>query len=120
MNFGWEIAKIIFYLLLIVGAIYLLSYPLKRKVMEHRSSRYMKIVDRLYYDSKNSFILLEIQDEIILIAQNEGHIEKLNSWNKYELDIKLPADQLNKNDTIFNFKDYFRQFTGKNKGDQGE
>lgn len=120
MNFGWEITKIIFYLLLIVGIIYLLSYPLKRKVLEHRSSKYMKIIDRLYYDSKHSFILMEIEEEIILIAQSERDMEKISSWKKSELDIDFSSQQITADDKQFSFKDYFRKFAGKNKGDRGE
>ena len=119
MNFGWEIAKILFYLVLIAGIIYLLSYPLKRKVLKNRSSKYMQIIDRLYYDSKHSFILLEIEEEVILIAQSEGSMKKISSWKKDDLDIDF-SKRFIKDAKLSTFKDYFRKFARKDKGDRGE
>ncbi len=113
MNYGWEIAKITFYLLLIVGVIYLLSYPLKRKIGTNSKSKYMEIIDRLYYDTKNSFIMLKVEEKIILVARSEGKAEKIAEWEKSDLNIKTDNNLDDKTEQKFNFKNLLEKYIQK-------
>ena len=68
MNYGWEIAKIAFYLIFIVAIIYLLSYPLKKKIGENN-----KLVKQLV--------------DLALLSNNMLKGESLSKFVKRSIDL---------------------------------
>ena len=120
MNYTFEILKIGFYLILIVGVIYFLSTFFKKNVLNVQSGKHLKLIDKLYLGSKQGLFLVEINDEILLISQTENKIEKLDKWKAVDFDFdveEIKEDQASKQQQ---FKDFFMNYLGRNDSDSEE
>ncbi len=84
MDFGWEIAKIIFYLALVVGIIYLVSFLLRKGIFKSRQGKYMNIIDRLSLTPKTNLTLVQVKDKVILFSVSDKKIEKISEWELSE------------------------------------
>ena len=117
MNYTFEILKIGFYLLLIVGIIYFLSLFFKKNILNVQSGKHLKIIDKLYMSSKSGLFLVEINDEIILLSQTENNIEKIESWGKTDFDINLEEIKEDEVNRQKHFKEFFMKYLGRNDSD---
>ncbi|HLV08926.1 MAG TPA: flagellar biosynthetic protein FliO [Halanaerobiales bacterium] len=106
MNYSLEIIKIAFYLLLVLGIIYLTAYLYKNKMMGQKQGRYIRVLDRTYLNSKASLILLEVNERVLLLGISDNKIELLNEWESGEF--QMISGERNKS-----FRDYLQSFTGK-------
>ena len=117
MNYTFEILKIGFYLLLIVGIIYFLSLFFKKNILNVQSGKYLKLIDKLYMSSKTGLFLVEINDEIILLSQTENNIEKIDSWEKADFDINIEEIKESKVNRQKQFKEFFMKYLGRKDSD---
>ena len=117
MNYTFEILKIGFYLILIVGVIYYLGMFFKKNITKAQSGSHLKIVDRIYMGTKTGLLLVEVNDEILLLSQTENSIEKLDKWSKDDFDIDLDEFNNNTTDNTDKFKDFFMKYLGRNDSD---
>ncbi len=117
MNYTFEILKIGFYLLVIVGLIYFLSTFFKKNVLNVQSGKHMKLIDKLYLGSKTGLFLVEVNDEIILISQTENRIEKLDKWKSVDFDFDVEELKEGNTSTQVQFKEFFRKYLGRNDSD---
>ncbi|MDZ7672976.1 MAG: flagellar biosynthetic protein FliO [Halanaerobiales bacterium] len=117
MNYTFEILKIGFYLILIVGVIYFLAMFIKKNITKVQSGSHLKVIDRIYMGTKIGLLLVEVNDEIILISQTENSIEKLDKWNKDDFDIDFDQIDNNSSDNTEKFKEIFMQYLGRNDSD---
>ncbi len=105
MSYGWEIARIIFYLLLIIGLIYLLNYFLRKGIFQQKTGQHMQIIEQLYIAPKKSLSLVLVNDRIFLLGVSDESINKLNEWSREEFRvIEKTTDK--------NFKDYLLKMLG--------
>lgn len=81
-NFAWEIAKVSFYLLLVLAVIYLLSYLIKNNISKSGKGRYINIIEQVYLAPKRSLALVAVHDTVLLISNSEDKIRVLEKWNK--------------------------------------
>jgi len=117
MNYTFEILKIGFYLLVIVGLIYFLSTFFKKNVLNVQSGKHMKLIDKLYMGSKTGLFLVEVNDEIILISQTENRIEKLDKWKAVDFDYDVEELKEGNTGTQAQFKEFFMKYLGRNDSD---
>src|SRR6056297_21182 len=112
MNYTFEIFKIGFYLILIVGIIYFLSMFFKKNIL--------KVIDKLYMGSNQGLYLVEVNDEILLISQTEKKIDKLDKWDAVDFDFDIEALENNKESKQAQFKEFFLNYLGRNDSDSEE
>jgi len=103
MEYGREIIKIIFYLALVIGIIYIIQYFFRRTFIMQNQGKYIEIVDKIYFGPKKGLFLVRIQDKILLISVTDNKISELKQWD--ELDFKLEAGEDKKD-----FKKYLMKF----------
>lgn len=108
MNYGWEITKIFFYLALILGIIYLVSYFLKRGFISGAGGRYLTVIERLSLGPKQSLQLVKVKDKVLLIGVTAEKLEEIREWDQEEfagLEQQLTSEQQD-------FKGYLQQYIG--------
>ncbi len=113
MNYGWEIAKMAFYLLVVLGVIYLLYYLLRRGTFKQQKGRFIKIRDRIHLDHNHSLLLVEVKEEIILLSSSEKGMTNLKEWSKDEFG-QLPVEEKG------SFKKHFNSLIGKQEQQEDE
>ena len=110
MNYSWEIAKMIFYLSLILGAIYLLANFLKKKVFQPASGKYLKTIEQLYLGPKKSLKLVKVKEEILLLSITEEEIVLLKEWPETEFPPMIEEENKNKKDFSQHLKSFIDQY----------
>ncbi len=120
MNYTFEIFKIGFYLILIVGIIYFLSMFFKKNILNVQSGSHLKVIDKLYMGSNQGLYLVEVNDEILLISQTEKKIDKLDKWDAVDFDFDIEALENNKESKQAQFKEFFLNYLGRNDSDSEE
>lgn len=120
MNYWFEIFKIIFYLIVVIGLIYFLSVFLKKNVLNMHSSKYLNIIDRLYVSSKMSLVLVEVNDEILLMSYSDDGIKKIDQWDIEDFDFEYERLENNQMTDQMNFKEIFKNYWRRNDSDTKE
>lgn len=120
MNYTFEIFKIGFYLILIVGIIYFLSMFFKKNILNVQSGSHLKVIDKLYMGSKQGLYLVEVNGEILLISQTENKIDKLEKWDAIEFDFDIEEIEENNEGKQAQFKEFFMKYLGRNDSDSEE
>src|SRR6056297_2603627 len=120
MNYTFEILKIGFHLILIVGVIYFLSTFFKKNVLNVQSGKHLKLIDKLYLGSKQGLFLVEVNDEILLISQTENKIEKLDKWKKVNFDFDIEELRESNESKQAQFKEFFMKYLGRNDSDSDQ
>ena len=120
MNYTFEILKIGFYLLVVVGIIYFLSVMFKKNVLSVQSGKHLKLIDKLYMGSKIGLFLIEVNDEILLISQTENRIEQLDKWKKVDFDFDIEEIREGNQGKQAQFKKFFRKYLGRNDSDSDQ
>lgn len=120
MNYWFEMFKIMFYLLVVVGLIYFLSIFLKKNILKIHSSKYLNIVDRLYVSSKMSLVLVEVNDEIILMSYSDDGIKKIEKWDTEDFDFAYNPQADEESAEQLNFKEIFKNYWRSNDSDTKE
>ncbi len=105
MNYSWEFIKIVIYLALILGLIYLIAYFMKNRMMT-QNGRYIRVLERVYISPKISLSLIRAKDRVLLISVANDNVKLLGSW---------PADEFVETEVqdSKNFKDYIQEFVNK-------
>ncbi len=106
MDYNWEIARIIFYLLLVIGLIYFTSFLFKRKITGSRQGKYISILERCYISSKMSMTLVRVNNKVLLIGISPSRIELLAEWELREFESVAPEKG-------WDFRDYIQAFINK-------
>ncbi|MFW5856060.1 MAG: flagellar biosynthetic protein FliO [Bacillota bacterium] len=119
MNYSWEIIKMIFYLLLVLGIIYLLTRFLKNRFFQPRGGSNIKIIEQVYLAPKKSLKLIKIRDKIILIGISGDKIEVLSEWSSSEFG-PLAEEENDNNELGTRFSSYFNKFKEKYRRDDHE
>ncbi|MFW6380956.1 MAG: FliO/MopB family protein [Bacillota bacterium] len=119
MNFGWEIAKIVFYLLVVIGIIYLVTYFLKKRVFRNQTGRYLRTIDQLYFDSKTALLLVTIKDRVLLLGRTEEQLTRLAEWSREEFKEISNNDQ-GSGSGDEEFDGYIEKFLRVSRRDQDE
>jgi len=106
MNYSWEIARIIFYLLLVLGLIYLFGYFLKTRLIGQKQGQYINILERSYLSSKTSLALARVNDRVLLIGITDNKLELLYEWELEDFN-QISGEEGK------NFRDYIQSFIKK-------
>ncbi|NLM96244.1 MAG: FliO/MopB family protein [Halanaerobiaceae bacterium] len=110
MNYTWEISKIIFYLIFVLGSIYLLAYLLRKKLQFQNENRHIEILEKMYLSPEVFLALIKVNEKVILLSITDNNIGKIESWDSEDFDEK----ELDKKE----FKNYFQGLLNK-KGISG-
>ncbi|MTI58795.1 MAG: flagellar biosynthetic protein FliO [Firmicutes bacterium] len=110
MNIPWEIAKISFYLLLVLGLIYLLAYFLKNNISRSGKGKQIKVIEQVYLSPKKSLALITVHDTIFLISNSNEKVSVLKTWDSK--DFPELKDEMVKGAS---FKEYFQQIINDNR-----
>ena len=110
MEIGWEIAKITFYLVVVIGLIYLLNYFFKKNISKTGRGKYVKIIERVYLSPKKSLVLLTVHDTVLLISDSEDRVGVLHTWNKQDFP-QIKGELTNEQ----SFKEYWQQILKNNR-----
>ena len=104
MNYSLEIMKMIFYLIIILLAIYILARFLKKFYLNPSGGENLELIEQIYLESKKSLKLVRVKDKILLLSVSEENIKKLKEWPESEFDYKRHSKLENKFD--FNNMDF--------------
>lgn len=110
MNIPWEIAKISFYLLLVLGLIYLLAYFLKNNISRGGKGKHIRVIEQVYLSPKKSLALIIVHDTILLISNCNNQVSVLKTW--HSKDFPEASDEMVKGNS---FKEYFQQIINSNR-----
>lgn len=110
MDIGWEIARVTFYLVVVIGLIYLLNYFFKKNIGKTGRGKYVKIIERVYLSPKKSLVLLTVYDTVLLISDSEEKVKVLQRWNKR--DFPQIEDELTNGQS---FKEYWQHILKNNR-----
>lgn len=116
MEFGWQIAKIIFYLALVVGLIYFVSFLLKKGVLKSRQGKYMNVIDRLSLTPKMSLNLIQVKNRVILLSIGDKKIEKISEWKLSEFQ-ELNEQEIESSE---DFQGYLNKFLRVSRRDEDD
>lgn len=105
MNYSWELIKIVIYLVLVLGLIYLIAYFMKNRMMT-QNGRYIRVLERVYISPKISLSLVKAKDKVLLISVANGNVKLLETWPADEF---IEMEVQGKKD----FKDYIQDFINK-------
>ena len=86
MNYSLEIMKMLFYLIIILAAIYLLARFLKKFYLNPSGGENLELVEQIYLESKKSLKLVRVKDKILLFSVSEEKIEKIKEWPETEFE----------------------------------
>ncbi len=84
MNYGIEIARIFFYLLIVLGIIFFGQRYLRRFMRKQQQGDHIKILEQLYLAPKKNLTLVKARDKVILLAVYEEGVEEVASWSREE------------------------------------
>jgi|GEM_PF-1042089 flagellar biogenesis protein FliO len=120
MNYSWEIARIIFYLLLVLGLIYLFGYFLKTRLIGQKQGQYINILERSYLSSKTSLALARVNDRVLLIGITDNKLELLYEWELEDFNQISGEEGKNFRDYIQSFikKDYYQDSSRQSNDDE--
>jgi flagellar biosynthetic protein FliO len=116
VNAGWLIAKICFYLALIIGAIFLLTWAIKRLGLAGRSKirgGSMDILETLPLGQNRNIMLVRVTDRVYLLSQTPAAISVLDTLTG-ESALELISSTKG-GVSVAQFKDVFNSFMGKMK-----
>jgi len=82
MNYTLEIIKIIFYLALILGIVYLFARLFKNRFMGQSKGNYINILDRIYLGPKTGLTLISVEDRVLLLCITENGVRVINRWKE--------------------------------------
>lgn len=116
MEFGWQIAKIIFYLALIIGIIYLVSFFLKKGLFKSRRGKYMNVIDRLSLTPKTSLNLIRVKNKVILFSISDKQCKKVTEWDLSKFD----EQDIDSSDSSADFQGYLDKFLRVSRRDKDD
>jgi flagellar protein FliO/FliZ len=116
MNYSWEVAKIIFYLSLVLGIIYLLANFLKKRFFNPARGLHMETIEQLYLGPKKSLKLVRVREVVLLLSITENETKLLKEWPES----KFPAMIEKGNEEKSDFSHYLKKFLSQHRGDQDE
>ncbi len=105
MNYSWELIKIVVYLALVLGLIYLIAYFMKNRMMT-QNGRYIRVLERVYISPKISLSLIRAKDKVLLISVANDNVKLLESWSADEF-VEMEVQDSK------SFKDYIQEFINK-------
>ena len=79
-NIGEELARVVFYLVLVIALMYLFSYFLKRSISGKSRGRYIQVIEQVYLAPKKRLALVRVHDQILLLSNSETEVKVLFSW----------------------------------------
>lgn len=108
MDIYYAVIKLVIFLPITVGCIYLLGkfYGKTAGVM----GRNMKVLEMTQLSKDNSLAIVKVGEEILLISSSNGRVELLKELDKESLDLHTP----NVKPTKFNIAEFLK------KGDKNE
>lgn len=112
MNYSWEIAKLIFYLALVLSLIYLINLFLKKKLTGQKKGEFMEVIEQVYLAPKKSLVLMRIKEEILLLGLTDTGLNLLKKWDQSEF------GNLEMDSSGTNFKGYLKEFIKSNRRDK--
>lgn len=116
MNYGLEIARIFFYLLLVLGIIYVSQHFMRKFIKKQRIGKHLELVEQLYISPKVSLGLVRAKNTVILLSFSDKGIEKIQSWPLEDFGDNLS----NSEDENAKFSDYLKDVIGNYRRDQDE
>ncbi|MGM0437057.1 MAG: FliO/MopB family protein [Bacillota bacterium] len=121
MNYSLEILKMIFYLIIILVAIYLLARFLKKFYLNPGGGENLELIEQIYLESKKSLKLVRVKDKILLLSVSEEKIEKLKEWPEAEFDYNRNSKLENKFDfKNMDFNNILNKFMNRKEDDKKE
>lgn len=113
-NFGGELLKVIIYLSLVIGLMYLISYFLKKSISGKSKGKYIQVIEQIYIAPRKSLILLQVQEQIFLLSNTETDLKVISTWNEEDFpELGIPEREES-------FKSYFSKLTRDNRRDRDE
>ena len=89
-----NIAQIIFSLLLVLAAIVLVAWLLKRmNVAQHGTGKLLKVLGAVPIGQRERIVLVEVNDTCLVIGVGPGQIRTLHTFQKNELQMMPDSEQ---------------------------
>ncbi len=116
MDYGVEIARMFFYLLLVLGIIYVSQHFLRKFVKKQRVGKHLELIEQLYISPKVSIGLVRAKKTVILLSFSDKGINKLKSWTLEEFGEVLSDSK----EDDPKFSDYLKDMVGQYRRNQDE
>ena len=116
MDYGVEIARMFFYLLLVLGMIYVSQHFLRKFVKKQRVGKHLELIEQLYISPKVSIGLVRAKETVILLSFSDKGINKLKSWTLEEFGEVLSDSK----EDGPKFSDYLKDMVGQYRRNQDE
>ena len=117
-NYFIYVVKIIFYLLLVVGIIYLAARIYKNNFLQQKNGRHISTIESFYLGAKKQISLVKVNDRIYLLGMTDENIELLDKWQENDFDsldlVKQDSEEHN------SFSDYMDKFLQRKRRDYDE
>lgn len=90
-----NIAQIIFSLLLVLAAIVLVAWLLKRmNVAQHGTGKLLKVLGAVPIGQRERIVLVEVNDTCLVVGVGPGQIRTLHTFQKNELQMMPASEQV--------------------------
>ncbi|SDL74107.1 FliO/MopB family protein [Halarsenatibacter silvermanii] len=94
MDYGFELVRVFFYLLLVLGIIFFGQKYFRRFMRRQQQGEHMQIIEQLYLSPKKNLTLVRTRDEVLLIVIYEEGVKKLNSWPREDFELEKAAGSM--------------------------
>jgi len=95
VNIGWLVFKMIFMLLLVIGAIFAVSWMFKkftRITSLNKQAKWVTVISRVQVAPQNTILLVKIFGKVIAVMETPNHLTVLSEWQEDEIDY-MPDEQ---------------------------
>jgi len=110
----WDIIRIVFYFIIIIGLIYLAARIFKRKIFQSGDGQYLQVIERMYFAPKRFLSLVRVKDRVILFSISEKRIQEVQTWALDEF------EDFTKDNSTSSFPGYFKKYFEKYRRDDSE
>jgi flagellar protein FliO/FliZ len=95
INFGMLFVRMVLFLLLVLGLIYVLLRKVLPMVIQAPGfgNRTVKILERVPLDQKRSLLVVEVQEKVYLIGAAEGQINVLMELDREKITAQVASSQ---------------------------
>ncbi|KUK13299.1 MAG: Uncharacterized protein XD52_1423, partial [bacterium 42_11] len=81
-TFGELILKTTVAIVIVVGLIFLFAWYLRGYVVRSRGSEFIKIIDKVYIDTRRSLCLVKVGDRYFLLGVGDGGVNMIAELEK--------------------------------------
>lgn len=108
MSFLWQVAKMVFYLSLIILLFFIVIKFIKNRSYLKGFNRNLQILERVYFNSDQALYLVQVIDEVWILGISQESVELLSKITDSDK-IEELTEEMENNDLKQSFKKFFNR-----------